>query len=171
VANNTTVNFAPKGNIVGGVRRGTGVMVMANDGVLVEGNTIIDNPTSSVMVVSYPMPFTDKTYNPYPRNVTIGANRVERNGTDPQIEGREPLLAAFGGALPPVMWDGLSQDGTVALRVDPSMAGWTLGLPAQGGGIVVANAQPGPLKVAAPVAGWTPKGVGAPAALEARLVP
>ena len=104
---------------------------MANDRVLVEGNTIVDNPTSGVMVVAYPMKFDDKTYNPYPRNVVIGENTVDRGGTDPQIDGRNALLAAFGGALPPVMWDGLAQEGTVALRVDPSLGGWSLNLPAQ----------------------------------------
>ncbi len=169
VAHNTTPNFAPKGNIVAGVRRGTGIMVMANDGVLVEGNTILDNPTAPIMVVAYPMPFTDKTYNPYPRNVVIGANQVDAGGTDPQIDGREQLLAAFGGALPPVMWDGLAQEGTSALRVDPAIRGWSLNLPAQGKGLD--GAKPGPLQAPAPAAGTTLTGVGAPAALEARLVP
>jgi len=169
VAHNTTANFAPPGNIVAGVRRGTGIMVMANDGVLVEGNTIIDNPTAPVMVVAYPLKFEDKTYNPYPRNVTIGANRVDRGGYDPQFEGKEQLLAAFGGSLPPVLWDGLTQDGTVAVRVDPALAGWSLNLTTQGTGLDAA--QPGPLKVAMPVAGASLSGVGAPAALEARLVP
>jgi hypothetical protein len=153
------------------VRRGTGVMVMANDGVLVEGNTILDNPTAPVMVVAYPMQFKDTTYNPYPRNVTIGANRVDAGGTDPQFEGKEQLLAAFGGALPPVLWDGLTQPGTTAVRVDPSLKGWTLGLKAQGGGLVPANMQPGPLQVAAPDAGVALTGYGAPTELEARLVP
>lgn len=169
VAANTTPNFAPKGNIVAGVRRGTGIMVMANDGVLVEGNTLIDNPTAPVMVLAYPMTFEDKTYNPYPRNVTIGANRVERGGYDPQFDGRDQLLAAFGGALPPVLWDGLSQPGTVAVRVDPALAGWSLNLTQQGGGL--GAAKPGPLKVEAAAAGTRLAGVGAPAELEARLAP
>ncbi|MXO74493.1 DUF1565 domain-containing protein [Altererythrobacter aerius] len=171
VAHNTTPNFAPKGNIVAGVPRGTGIMVMANDGVLVEGNILVDNPTAPVMVVAYPMKFDDKTYNPYPRNVVIGENTVDRGGTDPQIDGRNALLAAFGGALPPVMWDGLAQEGTVALRVDPSLGGWSLNLPAQGGGLSGAGAKPGPLSVPAPTTGFALTGVGAPAALEARLVP
>jgi hypothetical protein len=146
-------------------------MVMANDGVLVEGNTILDNPTAPVMVVAYPLQFKDPTYNPYPRNVTIGANRVDAGGTDPQFEGREQLLAAFGGALPPVLWDGLTQDGTVALRVDPSMKGWSLNLPSQGGGLDAGGAKPGPLSAPAPDAAATLTGFGAPADLEARLVP
>jgi parallel beta-helix repeat protein len=171
VAHNTTPNFAPKGNIVAGVRRGTGIMVMANDGVLVEGNTILDNPTAPIMVVAYPLQFKDATYNPYPRNVTIGANRVDAGGTDPQIDDKEQLLAAFGGALPPVMWDGLTQQGTVALRVDPAIKGWSLNLPSQGGGLDAAGLKPGPLQVPAPAADVALAGVGAPTALEARLAP
>jgi parallel beta-helix repeat protein len=171
VAHNTTANFAPKGNIVAGVRRGTGIMVMANDGVLVEGNTILDNPTAPIMVVAYPLQYKDATYNPYPRNVTIGGNQVDRGGTDPQFDGKEQLLAAFGGALPPVLWDGLTQPGTTALRVDPSIKGWSLNLPAQGGGLDAAGAKPGPLKVGAPDPAIRLTGYGAPASLEARLVP
>jgi len=67
VVGNDTPNFAPKGNIVAGVPRGTGVMVMANDGVWVKGNRIAGNPTAQVLVVSFPKPFTDKTYNPLPQ--------------------------------------------------------------------------------------------------------
>jgi parallel beta-helix repeat protein len=168
VASNTTANFAPKGNIVAGVRRGTGVMVMANDTVLVENNVLLDNPTAPVMVVSYPMKFTDERYNPYPRNVVVAANRVDEGATDPQFDGKEQLLAAFGGALPPVLWDGLQQAGTTALYVDPSMRGWSLNLAEQGLGLDAA--QPGPLTAAAPPAGWSIAGAGAPAELEARLV-
>jgi parallel beta-helix repeat protein len=166
VVGNDTPNFAPPGNIVGGVRRGTGVLVMANDGVLVEGNTITDNPTSQVMVVSYPMAFTDKRYNPYPRNVVVGANEFARGGYDPQIEGKDMLLAAFGGALPPVMWDGLSQ-GATGLTVAPGIDGWSLNLEHQGQ--KTTDAKPGPLKVAAPTTTVDPATVGAPAELEARL--
>jgi hypothetical protein len=123
------------------------------------------------MVVAYPLPYKDATYNPYPRNVTIGPNQVDRGGTDPQFEGKEQLLAAFGGALPPVLWDGLTQAGTTALRVDPSLKGWSLNLPSQGGGLDAAGVKPGPLKVGAPDRSATLAGYGAPEALEARLVP
>ncbi len=45
VKDNDTPNFAPPGNIVANVRRGTGVLVMANDGVLIEGNAFEGNAT------------------------------------------------------------------------------------------------------------------------------
>jgi hypothetical protein len=57
------------------------------------------------------------------------------------------------------------------VRVDPAMKGWSLNLPAQGGGLDAPGAKPGALKVAAPDATKTLTGYGAPAALEGRLVP
>lgn len=166
VVANDTPNFAPPGNIVASVRRGTGVLVMANDRVLIEDNVIDGNPTSGVMVIAYTQPFTDARYNPFPRNVVIGANVFARNGTDPQIEGAPLLLQAFGGALPPVMWDG-NAEGATGLRVAPGVAGWTLGLtrPRQ----PLLEAKPAPLKVAAPAARFDAAGIGAPAELDKRI--
>ena len=167
VVANDTPNFAPPGNIVASVRRGTGVLVMANDRVLVEGNVITDNPTTGTMVIAYPLAFEDATYNPYARNVEIRANAFARNGTDPQVQGKEMLLAAFGGALPPVLWDGLAE-GETGLRVAQRTPGWTLGYTALRQS--EAEAQPGPLDVPAPDgAMWNDTAIGAPAELEARL--
>ncbi|MCZ8170234.1 MAG: right-handed parallel beta-helix repeat-containing protein, partial [Brevundimonas sp.] len=87
VVDNDTPNFAPKGNIVAGVMRGTGIMVMANEGVVVSRNRIDQNPTTAVMVVSYPNKFDDARYNPAPRDVFIAGNQMGRNGYDPQLEG------------------------------------------------------------------------------------
>ena len=50
---NDTPNFAPPGNIVAGVPRGTGIMVMANDKVLIEDNILSRNPTAPIMVIAY----------------------------------------------------------------------------------------------------------------------
>ncbi|RDC60761.1 hypothetical protein HME9302_01977 [Alteripontixanthobacter maritimus] len=166
VVANDEPNFAPPGNIVGSVRRGTGILIMANDDVFVEGNIVTDNPTSAVMVIAYPLTYDDDSYNPYPRNVVVGTNVFARNGTDPQIDGKEQLLAAFGGALPPVMWDGNSSD-VDALRVAPRTQGWTMGLTKPGQDL--ATAQPAPLKVSAPDGAARDDSIGAPSELEARL--
>lgn len=106
VIDNDTANFAPKGNIVASVRKGTGVLVMANDNVIVTRNELSGNATANVMIVSYRNSFTDTKYNPYPRRVTVYGNRHGRAGYDPQLPGAEPLKAAFGGSIPPVLWDG-----------------------------------------------------------------
>ncbi|MFM7404333.1 MAG: parallel beta-helix domain-containing protein [Erythrobacter sp.] len=165
VANNDTPNFAPPGNIVASVRRGTGLLVMANDGVLIEDNAFDNNPTAHVMVIAYTQPFDDARYNPHARNVIVGPNAFGRGGDDPQIDGKEMLLAAFGGALPPVMWDGIAQDDT-GLRIAEGVTGWSLNLSKPGQSL--AEAQPGPLELT-PLDNWNFPEVGAPAALEARL--
>ena len=166
VKDNDTPNFAPPGNIVASVRRGTGVLVMANDGVLVEDNAFEGNATAHVMVIAYVQPFEDPRYNPHARNVIIGRNAFGRGGDDPQLEGKEQLLAAFGGALPPVLWDGLAESPDTALKIAPGVTGWTLNLAKVGQSL--AEAQPGPLTLT-PTELWIFPVVGAPAALEARL--
>ncbi|MFM7378535.1 MAG: parallel beta-helix domain-containing protein, partial [Erythrobacter sp.] len=165
VADNDTPNFAPPGNIVASVRRGTGVLVMANDGVLIEDNAFENNPTAHVMVVAYLQKFDDPRYNPYARNVIVGPNSFGRGGDDPQLDGKEMLLAAFGGALPPVLWDGIAQ-GDTGLRIAQGVTGWTLNLKTPGQSI--AEASPGPLMLT-PIETWEFPEVGAPAELEARL--
>ncbi|QKG70019.1 parallel beta-helix domain-containing protein [Erythrobacter mangrovi] len=167
VVANDTPNFAPPGNIVAGVRRGTGIMVMANDRVLVENNILSGNPTAPIMVVAYPQQYDDPRYEPIPRNVTIGANLIDQGGYDPQIEGKEALMAAFGGELPPLLWDGLGNPATT-LAVAPGIVGWNLNLQEQGQGL--GDAQPTLLQNAPrPVEVFYREGIGAPAALDERL--
>ncbi|MFC3711034.1 parallel beta-helix domain-containing protein [Sphingoaurantiacus capsulatus] len=106
VVANDTPNFAPKGNIVASVPMGTGVMVMANRNVHVFDNEFDGNATAHVMVIAYSQEIKDKTYNPLPREVFIGANQFGKGGWDPGFPGGKQLAAAAGGALPPVVWDG-----------------------------------------------------------------
>lgn len=165
VKDNDTPNFAPPGNIVASVRRGTGVLVMANDGVLIEDNAFEGNATAHIMVIAYTQPFDDPRYNPYARNVIVGPNAFGRGGDDPQLDGKEMLLEAFGGALPPVLWDGIVEDDN-GLRIAEGVTGWSLNLSKPGQSL--AEAQPGPLELT-PLESWEFPKVGAPAELEARL--
>lgn len=168
VSGNTTPNFAPPGNIVGNVPRGTGIMVMANENVWVDGNIVRDNPTAPFMVIAYSQKFDDARYNPYPRNVVIGENVTDSGAKDPALPGAPMLLAAFGGTLPPILWDGLSQPGAApALAVAGDIPGWSLGLTRQGQPL--GEARPGPLSVPDEGVKWDVSTVGAPPELEARL--
>jgi parallel beta-helix repeat protein len=116
VVNNDTVNFAAKGNTVAGVPTGTGVMVMANRDVHVFDNDIDGNGSSGVMLVAYLQTFKDPAYNPLPRDISVHGNHYGRNGFAPDFPGGAELAKAFGGALPPVLWDGVDSfvhpDGT-----------------------------------------------------------
>ena len=162
VVANDTPNFAPPGNIVAGVRRGTGIMVMANENVLIEDNILSGNPTAPVMVIAYVQPYDDERYNPLARNIVVGENAFNGGGYDPQLDGAEMLTSAFGGELPPVMWDGLG-----SLYVAEGTPGWTLNLTEQGKGL--GAARPAPLTVEPPANVFDVSGIGAPAELEARL--
>lgn len=168
VVRNDTPNFAPKGNIVASVPRGTGVMVMANDGVYVSGNRLVGNLTAQVMVVSYPRTFTDARYNPSPRHIFVGDNQVIGGGEAPDFPGGGDLAKAFGGRLPPVLWDGLGKPGE-ALNVASGLGAVSLNLPAQGAGLDMAR--PGPAKLNSLRVRIDPSKFGAPAALDARLNP
>ena len=62
VLENNFKNFAPRGNIVGSVPSGTGVMVLATKNVEIFQNKIYDNKTANTSVVSYHIlqePITD----------------------------------------------------------------------------------------------------------------
>ena len=168
VVANDTQNFAPKGNIVAGVRRGTGIMVMANDYVEIRYNTLVDNPTAQVLLVSYPKLFTDKTYNPDPRRIVVGPNGIVGGGNEPQIPGGEQLAAAFGGALPGIVWDGVSKVWPFASISGPVLS--LDGATSPGG---MKEAKPHMIKLSPvpPVAIIGGHDRGAPTALDARAKP
>ncbi len=107
VVDNNLPNFAAPGNIVASVPSGTGVMIMANRDVHVVDNDISGNAGNGVMIVSYTRQFTDKAYNPLPRQVAVRGNRFAGNGGKPGFPGGAEIAAAVGGTLPPVMWDGV----------------------------------------------------------------
>jgi parallel beta-helix repeat protein len=143
VVDNDTPNFAPKGNIVAQVRRGTGVLVMANDGVWIARNQLSGNATANVMIVSYRDKHTDAKYNPLPRRVQVAGNTHGRAGFAPQLPGAEQLTAAFGGAIPAVVWDGSGDP--AGLRVADAKV-LSLGLPA---GAAPDTAKPAPAELTA----------------------
>ncbi|MDB5695873.1 MAG: hypothetical protein JWN21_1416 [Sphingomonas bacterium] len=143
VIDNDTPNFAPAGNIVASVRTGTGVLVMANDGVWVRGNELSGNQTANVMIVAYRDKFSDAKYNPLPRRVQVSGNRHGRAGFAPQLPGGAQLAAAFGGSIPAVLWDGAATEG---LRVADAKV-LSLGLAR---GAAMETAKPAPVELNAP---------------------
>ncbi len=110
IINNNTDNFAPEGNIVGEVPRGTGVIVQANSLVDIFENTIEGNETINIAIVTYPYETEDKTYNPHPRNVQIYNNTFGKSGYRPDLETGELAKMLFelsGGDMPDIFWDGV----------------------------------------------------------------
>ena len=110
VIDNNTDNFAPEGNIVASVPAGTGVMVMANKGVVVADNALVNNNTSHVMLIAYTQAYADARYQPRPVDVVLRGNIYGTGGTAPDFDGGTLIAGAMGGALPPVLTDGLHQN-------------------------------------------------------------
>lgn len=107
VVENDTPNFAPKGNIVASVPAGTGVMVMANRDIEIFDNVFEGNGSSNIMIIGYRQKFEDAKYQPMVRNVRISDNVHGKTGFAPKFAGGDMLAAAFGGSVPPIIWDGV----------------------------------------------------------------
>lgn len=160
---NDTPNFAPKGNIVATVPKGTGVLVMANDGVHVFDNDLSEHATANIVILSYRQSYEDAKYNPYPRHIVVSDNRHGRAGFAPGVEGGDFLTAAFGGSAPPVWWDGTGAVGELGLHVADAVPVLSLGLAL---GAPTDSAKPSKVELNAPAAP-RPAAVVLPAAMEA----
>ena len=114
ISDNNTDNFAPEGNIVGEVPRGTGIIIMANSNVEIFNNQIEDLETVGIAVVSYinddeSVDFTDSGYYPHPKSVQIHNNAISRSGNNPDLDKdiASILFEISKGDMPDVFWDGV----------------------------------------------------------------
>ena len=111
---NNLSNFAPKGNIVAKVPKGTGVLILATNHVEVFNNQILNNQSASVGIISYFMtenPIKDSLYYPYPTNISIHDNNFERRSERATSKGRFGKIflfkLKFGKDVPHVIYDGI----------------------------------------------------------------
>ena len=109
IVNNDTANFAPEGNIVGAVARGTGLMIMANRNVEAFENTIDKNETYNLLIISYhttERPIQDENYDPYPLGIHIHNNDIGEGGREPDNRRGELVASLTGTPVPDIVWDG-----------------------------------------------------------------
>lgn len=105
-------NFAPKGNIVGEVPPGTGVMIMATKEVEIFDNDINDNKTIGVAIVSYKLvqqAYNDSLFDPYPKSIWVYENRISKGAlTAPALDYDlgKLLLYKFPFGRPDIVFDG-----------------------------------------------------------------
>ena len=107
---NDTDNFAPEGNIVGEVPRGTGIIIMANSDVEVFNNVMSGNGTVNLSIVSYSDETDDPNYYPHPRRIQIHNNTYGPGGFDPDVGTGDLAKALFeisDGNMPDIFWDGV----------------------------------------------------------------
>ena len=108
--NNNTDNFAPEGNIVGEVPRGTGIIIQANSHVEIFDNDIGGNDTVNIAVVTYGYETNDENYYPHPKNIQIHNNRFTKSGLNPDLQTGELAKILFElseGDMPDIFWDGI----------------------------------------------------------------
>jgi parallel beta-helix repeat protein len=103
-------NFAPKGNIVATVPPGTGVMIMASDQVEVFDNSIENNHTAGLSIVSYLIankPISDEKYDAFCESIHIHDNRFKSNGRQPSGALGQLVGNVVGSPLPDIVYDGM----------------------------------------------------------------
>lgn len=139
VIKNNHPNFAPKGNIVGVVPPGTGMLFLATRDLEVYDNEILHNRTIGMGIISYEIVIAmsedetgndadredlsaqsinsnyelDSTYHPYPERIRIKNNQFANSYWFPSIRsdfGRL-LLIKFPFKTPAVLWDGFVPPG------------------------------------------------------------
>ncbi|GAB4407228.1 MAG: hypothetical protein OHK0039_09560 [Bacteroidia bacterium] len=118
VIENNYRNFAPKGNMVGIVPPGTGVIILATQGVEVFDNDITNNQSAGTAIISYHLtqiPIQDQDYDPYPSAISIYDNRYTRARTKPTLQNKLGVLlfAKFGKDVPDILYDGIPDPGKV----------------------------------------------------------
>ena len=107
---NNTENFAPEGNIVGEVPKGTGLIIMANRNVEIFDNDFDDNETVHIAIVAGDLESGDDNYDPYPKSIHVHNNRYSNVGTEPDSSRGDlgPILVDIAGDnMPDIIWDGL----------------------------------------------------------------
>jgi parallel beta-helix repeat protein len=112
---NNTDNFAPKGNIVGVVPAGTGVVVLASHEAEFFANEIRDHRSANVGVISYltlEIPITDASYDPFPTGIDFHDNQISGVSEGPNGALGLLLLVSLGeihatGSVPDIVWDGI----------------------------------------------------------------
>ena len=107
--NNDTDNFAPEGNIVGEVPRGTGIIIQANSDVEVFDNDISGNGTVNLSIVTYSAETSDENYYPHPKSIQVHSNRFGNGGFDPDVDKAIAgiLYELSEGNMPDIFWDGI----------------------------------------------------------------
>jgi hypothetical protein len=131
VYGNNTENFAPKGTMVAKVPKGTGVIILATNHIDVYKNTIQDNATANVSIISYlttANPINHATNYPNTDDIYIHDNTISGGGDNPSGRIAEDLAPKLGKPLPGILYDGV---------VDPKKGTATICAQNNGGAVFV----------------------------------
>ncbi|TQV70145.1 cytochrome-c peroxidase [Exilibacterium tricleocarpae] len=113
VVNNNTPNFGVEGSLVSKVPAGTGIIVMAGDDVVIEGNIISGNNTAGIVITDLTFVTdiaSDPDSEPNPDRIKILRNFMVNNGAEPVAAVRALALTHFTTKGPDVLADGSAKD-------------------------------------------------------------
>ena len=112
VVNNNHVNFGAPGSIVAGIPKGTGILIMAADDVIIENNIISGNDNAGITITDLnggANLSNDPNSEPNPDRVVILDNFMFNNGNNPvgelktlmmaQLSSKGPDIIAIGGGV------------------------------------------------------------------------
>jgi len=113
VERNNHENFAESGNIVAMVPPGTGMFILASDDNEVHDNTIAENQSSGLAILSWYVAqrdedaLMDPEYDWFPERNYVHENSFSNNGTQPNASAALIAAAAGETTLADMVWDGI----------------------------------------------------------------
>ncbi|WP_448566823.1 parallel beta-helix domain-containing protein [Thalassotalea ganghwensis] len=119
IVDNNTANFGAPGSTVAGIPAGTGILIMAADEVIVEGNIISGNKTAGIIITDHnnaPNTTMDPESDPAPDKVMILDNLMLNNGYDTIDEAKALMLTEFKQGNPDIVRVGVSRDSCIINR-------------------------------------------------------
>jgi parallel beta-helix repeat protein len=119
VVGNNHKNFGAPGSTVAGIPPGTGILVMAADEVVIEGNIISDNKTAGILVVDHYNAANvtiDPESDPTPDGIAILNNLMLSNGYDTIDEVKALMLTEFKTGNPDIVRAGKSRGSCIINR-------------------------------------------------------
>ncbi|MEP5764152.1 MAG: parallel beta-helix domain-containing protein [Halieaceae bacterium] len=122
ISNNNTPNFGAPGSTVGGIPAGTGIMIMAADDVVIEGNIITNNKTIGIMTVDHNTAAeltnvtVDPEADPNSDGLKILNNTMHNNGYDTIDEIKALMLVDLKTGNPDIFAVGPSKDSCIINR-------------------------------------------------------
>ena len=119
VVGNNHPNFGAPGSTVSGIPAGTGVLVMAADDVVIEGNVISDHKTAGIIITDHANAANitvDPESEPNPDRVSILDNVMLKNGYDTITEVKALMLAGMKRGNPDIVRVGPSPGSCIINR-------------------------------------------------------
>ena len=119
IVGNNHKNFGAPGSTVAGIPAGTGILIMAADEVVVEGNIITGNKTAGIIITDHanaPNTTTDPESDPNPDKVAILNNVMHNNGYDTIDEVKALMLTELKTGNPDIVRIGQSRDSCIINR-------------------------------------------------------